>query len=237
MTYKNLTLIGTSHIAEQSIREIRNSVEKLKPNLIAIELDKRRFRALITKQQKGKMPLSAILSIGIKGYLFAQIGRYVQKKLGARVGIEPGSDMLEGIKQAKKHKLKLALIDQDIQITLREFSKAFNYKEKWHIVVDLVKALFTGRKQLQELGIKKLNLRTVPSKKLIKKLLHRVKKRYPRTYKALVEDRNHIMAKNLVKLMKKDPKEKILAIVGAGHEDRIIELVKKIYEHKVEYVK
>ena len=38
-------------------------------------------------------------------------------------------------------------------------------------------------------------------------------------------------------LMKKDPKEKILAIVGAGHEDRIIELVKKIYEHKVEYVK
>jgi pheromone shutdown protein TraB len=35
------------------------------------------------------------------------------------------------------------------------------------------------------------------------------------------------MAKNLVMLMKSREDEKILAIVGAGHEDEIINLIKK----------
>ena len=222
MKLKNLTLIGTSHIAAQSIKEIQTTVEKIKPQIIAIELDKARFKALISKKQKQKLSLAAIPEIGFKGYLFAQLGRYVQKKLGTRVGIEPGSDMLEGIKQAKKHKIKLALIDQNIAITLKKFSKAFNYKEKWQLVKDIFSAIFFGKKQLKEMGINQLDLNKVPSKKIIKKLLKQVKTKYPRTYYVLVEERNHIMAKNLAKLMKKHPKDKILAIVGAGHDKKNI---------------
>tara|TARA_Y100000031_G_scaffold152690_1_gene196336 strand:+ start:2708 stop:3415 length:708 start_codon:yes stop_codon:yes gene_type:complete len=235
MKYKTLTLIGTSHIAAQSVKEIQTSVQKHTPDIIAIELDKRRFKA-ITSKKKQKLSIAAITEIGFKGYLFAQLGKYVQQKLGSKVGLHPGSDMLEGIIQAKKHKLKLALIDQDITITLKRFSKAFNYKEKWHLVEDFFKALFRGKKQLQKLGITNFDLTKVPSKKIINKLLNQVKLRYPRTYKVLVEDRNHFMAKNLIKLMNKHPKKKILAIVGAGHEDRILELVKKIDQHKVEYI-
>ncbi len=236
MNYKNITIIGTSHIAAQSINEIRNSVQKHTPNIIAIELDKNRYKALLSKQ-KQNLSITAIKEIGFKGYLFAIIGRYAQKKLGTRVGIEPGSDMLEGIKQAKKHKLKLALIDQDMRITLKRFSKAFNYKEKYQLAKDIFNAIFFGKRELKKLGITKFNLSKVPSKTLIKKLLKQFKNKYPNTYRVLVEERNHVMAKNIVKLMRKHPKKKILAIVGAGHEQRILELIKKICEHKVEYIK
>ena len=238
MNYKTLTIIGTSHIAAQSINEIRNSVQKHTPNIIAIELDKNRYKALISKKkQRNRLPLSAIKEIGFKGYLFAIIGRYAQKKLGTKVGIDPGSDMLEGIIQAKKHKLKLALIDQDMRITLKKFSKAFNYKEKWQLVKDIFKAIFFSKREIRRLGLTKIDLNKVPSKIIIKKLLHQFKQKYPNTYKVLVEERNHVMAKKLAKLMQKHPKDKILAIVGAGHEQRILEIVKKIYEHKVEYLK
>lgn len=232
----NLTIIGTSHIAQQSINEIRNAVDKFKPDIIAIELDKRRYKALISGKTKESISITAIPEIGFKGYLFALIGKYIQQKLGTKVGIEPGADMLEGIKQAKENKLKLILIDQDITITLKKFSKAFNYKEKWHLIVDFLKAIFMGNKQAKELGISELNLNKVPSKTMIKKLLNEVKKRYPNTYNVLVEERNHLMAKNLIKAIKDNPTKNILAIVGAGHEDRILEIMKKIKENKIEYV-
>ena len=67
----------------------------------------------------------------------------------------------------------------------------------------------------------------MPSKKLIDKLINKVKKRYPNIYNVLVKERNEVMAKKLVRLMKTKEDEKILAIVGAGHEEGIIGLIKK----------
>ena len=57
--------------------------------------------------------------------------------------------------------------------------------------------------------------------------LLKVKKKYPNIYRVLVSERNKIMAKNLLILMKKEPDKKILAIIGAGHEKEMIELIKK----------
>ena len=54
-----------------------------------------------------------------------------------------------------------------------------------------------------------------------------VKTRYPNFYKILIEERNDVMAHNLIRLMKKDPDKKILAIVGAGHEDELIRIIKE----------
>ena len=42
--------------------------------------------------------------VGIKGFLFAILGRWVSKKLGNLVGVKPGSEMLTAMKLAKKHK-------------------------------------------------------------------------------------------------------------------------------------
>jgi len=42
----------------------------------------------------------------------------------------------------------------------------------------------------------------------------------------LIDDRNKIMAKRIIKIMEIYEKEKILAVVGAGHEDEIAKMVK-----------
>ena len=57
--------------------------------------------------------------------------------------------------------------------------------------------------------------------------MNEVKKRYPNIYNVLVKERNEIMAKRLIRIIKEKPNEKILAIVGAGHEEEIINLIKK----------
>lgn len=78
MKYKNLTIIGTSHIAIQSMEEVKKAVEEIKPGIIALELDRKRLYA-ITHGEKRHLGLRDIFRIGIKGFLFNLIGAWVEK--------------------------------------------------------------------------------------------------------------------------------------------------------------
>ena len=129
MKYKNLVFLGTSHIAKQSLDEVRKYINEEKPNIIALELDKKRLSALTSKGSR-KIELSSIRHIGLKGFLFSLFGAWAERKLGKLVGVAPGSEMKQAIKIAKKQKIELALIDQDIEITLQRLSKAITWKEK-----------------------------------------------------------------------------------------------------------
>ena len=46
--HKNLLIIGTSHIAKQSIDEITKRFNELNPDIVCIELDHKRLHALLT---------------------------------------------------------------------------------------------------------------------------------------------------------------------------------------------
>jgi pheromone shutdown-related protein TraB len=222
----NIIIIGSSHIAKQSLIEVEQKILDEKPEIVAIELDKRRFYGLISGQ-KHEVKLSHIKILGFKGFLFNLIGGWVERKLGNLVGVKPGSEMIAAAKAAKKIGAKIALIDQDIEITMKSFSKEFKTKEKWNLFKDIFMSIFFRKRELKKLGISGMDLTKVPPKKLIKKLLARVKKDYPGVYKSLIEDRNKYMAKQLINLESSNPGKKIIAIVGAGHEEGIKELLEK----------
>lgn len=220
MNYKNLEIIGTSHIARQSLDDVKKAIEERTPDIIALELDLKRYMALISKNKKGP-GLRAVFNVGIKGYLFSLIGAWAERKLGEIVKVEPGSEMKLAIKLAKKNKIKIAFIDQDIEITLKKFSKSLTWKEKWNFVVDIFKGVILRKREVD------FDLTTVPEQKIIETMIKKVKERYPNIYRVLVEERNEIMALNLKTIMQQNHDKKILAIIGAGHEKDIIELMKK----------
>ena len=43
MNYNNLIIIGTSHIAKQSLKEVNDMFENENPDIIALELDRKRI--------------------------------------------------------------------------------------------------------------------------------------------------------------------------------------------------
>ena len=218
MNYKNLVFLGTSHIAKQSMNEVKKYIEAEKPDIIALELDRKRLPALMQKQRK--IELRMIRRIGIKGFLFSLFGAWAEKKLGKLVGVAPGSEMRLAVKLANKNKLKIALIDQDIEITLRRLSKELSWKEKWNFISDIFKSVFSGKKEID------FDLRTVPEKKVINKLVGKLKERYPNVHKVLIEERNSVIAYNLKKLMESAPDKKILVVLGAGHVEDVLDLIK-----------
>lgn len=217
---QNLILVGTSHIAQQSVDDVKSAIQTHKPKVIAIELDRKRMDALLHPQRR-KMHISDIQRMGVKGFLFNSIGAWAEKKLGRMVGLPPGSEMKTAIHLAKETNTLLALIDQDIHITLKKLSKEMTLSEKLHLIKEmLLSAVFPKQKI-------KIDLRRVPSEQLIAKLTQRMKKEYPSLYRILVTERNLFMAKALYKIMNSYPQEKIVAIVGAGHVKDIAHLLKK----------
>ena len=220
MKYKNLVILGTSHIAKQSLDEVKKYIEEEKPDVIAIELDSKRLPALMSKTPR-KIQLRVIRQIGVKGFVFSLIGAWAEKKLGNLVGVAPGSEMKQAVQIAKKNNIKIALVDQDIEITLKRLSKTLTWKEKWNFAADILKSIFTKGEKID------FDLRKVPEKKIIKKLTSKLKERYPNVHKVLIEERNSVIAGNLRTLMNSNPDKKILAILGAGHVDDVLELVKK----------
>ncbi|MBS3162975.1 TraB/GumN family protein [Candidatus Woesearchaeota archaeon] len=216
--YKNLVLIGTSHISPESIKEVRKIISETMPTYVAVELDKGRLLGLMGKKEKPK--LKDMFKLGFKETLFVLFGSWLEEKLGKMVGTKPGDEMKVAVKEAAKIKAKILLIDQEINITVKRLFKYLSFKEKMRFVLDLIKG-FLG------IGEKiRIDLRKVPEQQLLDKMILQVKDRYPNVYKVLIAERNEVMAKRLVKFMEKNPTEKIVAVVGAGHENGMIEIIK-----------
>jgi len=216
--YKNLKIIGTSHIATESIDKINKEFIDLDPDIVCVELDHKRLHALLT-DQKPDYSIRGIKQYGLTGYLFAVIGGFIQQKLGNVVGIKPGSDMLTAVKLAKSSNKQLILVDQDIEITLKRFSKEFTLREKFRLIWDVIRAPFNKKMNI--------DLSKVPKEELINKLMGDMKIRYPNLYKVLIDERNVVMSKNIYRIMSKNVDKKILIVIGAGHEKELLELIKK----------
>lgn len=211
-------LLGTSHIAKQSVNDIKKTVDSFQPTIIAVELDRNRLYALLHNVQPSAHP-RLIRQVGLTGYLFAVIGMYLQRHLAKKVSMKPGADMLAAVKLARDKRIKIALIDQDLQVTLKKLSKRFRWRERFQLIKDL----FTGLRKQERMRI---DLGSVPPQEMIDKLITQMKDRYPSLYLTLVKERNEYLAKRLQALSKL-PEERILAVLGAGHVKEIARILEK----------
>ena len=113
-----IILVPTSHVAEESIRKIKEVIEKVKPDCVAVELDENRYQALKSGQTE-----SSLKSLGLATFVIFKLLKKLQQKVGDIVGIIPGSDMLTAVEFSKEKEIPVYLIDQDIQATLYSFKK------------------------------------------------------------------------------------------------------------------
>jgi len=221
MKYKNILVVGTSHIAPQSIQEVRDVILQVRPAVVALELDARRLYGLLHRQES-RVSFRDIRRFGVQGFLFSVIGAYVEKKLGERVGVKPGDEMRAAFLAAREVGARVALIDQNIEVTLQRVSAAFGWREKLHLVKDVIDA-FVFRKD--EFGF---DLASVPDPRLVGRLIRKFRKRYPQLYRVLVKERNEFMAKQLHKVRCDFPDEMVVAVLGAGHENDVIRLMRRL---------
>lgn len=245
MSIQHITIVGTNHISTESLEVIKKEFLSLRPEIIAVELDKRRLETLLNPQPEGKVSVRAIRQVGVQGFLFLLFGRWMQKKLGRVAGMQPGKEMLYAVELARNNNLNLALVDRPLEITIRRLFKKLTWKERFRFVGEVFRAPFAkNSKEMQELkkawnvqdvgkGKAKIDISRIPSGDALVTMMKLLRKRYPTFYNVLVDERNHYMTRRLVILAKKNPDKKILCVVGAGHKEGMEELL-PVYDKRIE---
>ena len=105
---KTLILIGTAHISEQSVQEVRDTLESTQADTIAIELDDERYKAMNETQDWQKMDIVQIIKKKKVGFLFAQmILSSYQRKIAQKLDLKLGEEMNVAIQYANQNDKKL----------------------------------------------------------------------------------------------------------------------------------
>ncbi len=200
-----IDLRGTSHVAADDIDDIRVAVRDREPDVVALELDPRRLQALLHGDQGGG-----------RRNPFLMLLKTLQDFVGRKTGVAPGSDMVAAYRAAVDHGIDVALIDQDIAVTVRKMGE----------VPLLEKVKFVGFLLLSPLLLRDgaaVDLRDVPERSFVDDLLLRFHISFPSMYEVLVGERNRVMAARL--RMLDEEYGDVLAFVGAGHISGIQELL------------
>jgi pheromone shutdown protein TraB len=224
-----IRIIGTSHIAKQSAKEIERIFDEFQPDIVAVELDPGRLHGLKEKaagKKEAPLSLSMIRQVGVTGFIFAAIGKAAQKRMGDIMNVNPGLDMLAAVQLAERNGRLLALVDQEIAVTMRLLSDQFTFREKMRVLGDILAAPFRKQKY-------KFDLSKVPDEQALEALIGQLRARYPSLYNVLIVERNIIMARNLDMIVRRNPGKRILLVIGAGHGDDLRKRLRQL-EHLAE---
>ncbi len=205
---KSILLIGTAHISQESVNLVQEVVEQEKPDTVCIELDEKRYQSLTRKKQWQSLDLKQVIKNKQLSTLMVNlVMASYQKKLGAKLGVTPGAELLAAAKSAKKTDSTISLCDRDVRITLRRAWKSTSFFKKGYLLVTLFASLFDNT-ELDEEKLSKLK-----EKDMLSELMEAMGDSFPDVKKVLIDERDIYLAEKI----KSSPGNRIVAVVGAGH--------------------
>ena len=133
----SVRVVGTAHVSAESVREVEETIDEERPDVVAVELDEGRHR-----QMKGEEPDDLDAGDLLQGntvfqFLAYWMLSYVQARMGDKFDIQPGAELMAAVETAEDLGIPVALVDRDIQETIRRFWKRMTLLEKLRVVGSL----------------------------------------------------------------------------------------------------
>jgi len=228
-----IKIIGTAHVLEKSVRDVKSIIEKERPDIIALELDEDRFKLLEEMKWNPQFYATPDFDMSLHNFggggsflvLLSKFLSLIQQEIGRVFGRAPGSEMGAAVKCASKYGARIALIDRDLMITLNHLLN-IPFREK-------IGMFLRSNEDLEIIGsVLGANPERVVEKRVINRILLDLRTNLPNLYSALIDERDRYMAYLLYKLQKRNPDVLILAVVGAGHKQGISYYLKRLSTEK-----
>lgn len=207
----NIILVGTAHISEESVKEVKEVIKEYNPDVVAVELCKRRYESITKKDDWEEKPVTTLLKGNNAFFMLAQTFlSSIQRKLGKEYGVEPGSEMIAALNVAKENNLEVALVDRDISVTLKRAWKKMGIREKFRLVWEFLKAIVG----FDEEELEDFDLEEIMDQDVISSMMDEFGKIAPSVTDVLIHERDEYIAR---KILNESRKGKVVAVVGAGH--------------------
>ena len=217
MNRELLTIIGTAHVSEESVNEVKDAIYEQHPDIVAIELDRGRYAKIKNKmmgiKEDDEISVTRIIKENKVGlFLVNTLLGYFQSKIGDEVNVDPGSEMIGAIEACEDLNIPIALIDREINITLQRALNKMGFMEKAKFAYGLLLSIFGLDDDEDDIDIEELK-----KSETIDDMMEIFKDEAPSVYEVLVHERDAYLAGRIMQI----PHEKVIAVVGAGHRPGI----------------
>lgn len=219
---KNVTLIGTAHVSSESIKEVETVIETLEPDCVAVELDDKRSDSIKNKDKYKQLDIIKVLKRKEGFLLLANLVlSSFQRRMGQKVGVQPGDEMLAAMNKAEELNIPTVMADRAIQVTLkRAWAKnSFWGKNK------LLSALFASAFSKEEYSAQEIE--DIKNKNEMDSMMNELAEYLPVVKTVLIDERNEYLA---TKIWNAEGKN-VVAVLGAGHLDGVEENLKKLSDN------
>jgi pheromone shutdown-related protein TraB len=206
---KEIIILGTAHVSKESADLVTRVIEEEKPDTVAVELCEARYQALT---QKNKWQNTDLIKVIKEKKAFLLLSNLMlssfQKKIGQKLGIKPGEEMLRAIEAAKSMDAQIHLADRNIRITLSRTWRLMGLWTKIKLLAQFVASMGGGIDDITEEDIEEMK-----KKDVLETLLSEIGQALPEVRRILIDERDQYLAEKI----RTAPGKKIVAVVGAGH--------------------
>jgi len=213
---REFIIVGTAHISRHSADLVREVIEKEKPDVVCVELDEKRLKALSEKNRWENLDLRQIIKNKQLSTLMVNLvlSSY-QKKLGEKLGVTPGTELLEAVKTANENNIPVELCDREVRVTLRRAWHSMNLWQKSKFLSGGLAGIFEKQELTEE------KLAELRSKDVLSEMMDEIGKAMPVLKKVIIDERDQYIAQK----MKYSKGKKVVSVVGAGHVKGIINIL------------
>jgi pheromone shutdown-related protein TraB len=209
---KDVYLVGTAHLSRESVEDVRATVEQLRPDAICIELCQARHQAMTQTDNWSKMDVFKVIRRKKAVFLLAQLlMTSFYRRLGEKLGVQPGAEMLEGIRLAEERGAELVLADRDIEVTLK---RVWGYLGFWN-KIKLAGQLFMGLLAHEDIDADMIE--NLKKSDQLEAVMAEFAGKFPEIKRRLIDERDTYLAQKI----RTAPGRTVVAVIGAGHVEGI----------------
>ncbi len=178
------------------------------PDTVCVELCDSRYQALTQKQKWQDTDIIKVIREKKAVFLLANLMlSSIQKRIGQKLGINPGQEMLSAIESAKTAGSQIHLADRDIRTTLSRSWRTMGLWAKFKLVMQFMTSL-VGADEISEKEVEELK-----DKDMLEAVLSEIGESQPQLKSILIDERDLYLTEKI----RNAPGQKIVAVVGAGH--------------------
>ena len=209
-----ITMIGTGHVFKIA-DQVSFIVKYSWPDAVLVELDERRYTALMNDTGDRKMPADS-------PKLYRESAEY-QNRISEKNGTKPGEELLAAIIAGKLVSAEIVCIDKDAEQMMAEIEKEMSSFERARYYMSSVTDGLFGRN--------KTNVAQKSFADNEEEYIRKMRKRFPTLVKKLIDERNGYMAERIREASEKY--NNLVVVVGDAHVRGICELLGGIDIEKI----
>lgn len=211
---RTIYIIGTAHVSQRSVDEVRETIEQVRPDTVCVELCQTRYDAMMDDTRWRNLDIFTVIREGKVLLLLSNLALSAyQRRLGAQLGVEPGAELKEAVTVAEAIGAEVVLADRDIQATLKRTWANLGFFSKMKVLGGLFDGVLGGGEEMTAEDLEKLKERDHLSD-----MMEEFAKALPEVKTPLIDERDQF----LMSAVDDAPGETIVAVVGAGHVQGMI---------------